>query len=324
MLAVPGLVLLARRRPRVVVTASALVLATLVVAGSWPMWRGGWNPPARFLLPVVPALALGLAASFQRGFGSASALLLGWSVFVGLAGGAEPRLVHRDRDGTAPLFRVFSGAEEWTRLLPSYVLPEENPERNRLALLWAAALGLAAASSVRPGRRPRGAALSAFGLLAATGAASLVSTHRTAGRDAVRLVGRAAVSVPGGSVVRAAGASWEARDLSWGPLYEPHRHPDGAAVGERLPLPAGSYRLEIDTEEVAPSMAPPSLVVRPDGAASGRVGPMESAPRVRRGVFEVRAGEGPVTLLLEGGGPFAVTQLRLEASTFGAGSGLSR
>lgn len=323
-LAVPGFALLFGRSRRGALVAVALTVATLLMAGSWPMWRGGWNPPARFLLPVVPALALGLAASFQGGFSSVSALLLGWSVWVGLAGGFEPRLVHRDRDGTAPLFRILSGAEEWTRLLPGYVLPEENPDRHRLALLWAAALGIAASSSLRSGTRPRSAALAGLGLLAATGGASLLSTHRTAGRDAVRLIGRAAVSVPGWSLLRSAGATWDSSDLAWGPLYEPHRHPDGAAVGERLSLPAGSYRFAVDGDEVAPGMPPPSLVIRPDGPAPSRSLPMTILGGARVGGFDVRAGAGPVTLLLEGGGPFVVRRMRLEASTFDPDSGLSR
>ncbi|PYQ03537.1 MAG: hypothetical protein DMF82_13040, partial [Acidobacteria bacterium] len=315
-LALPGFVLLLRRDRRGGLTAVTLVLATLLLAGSWPMWRGGWNPPARFLLPVVPALALGLAASFQRGLGSASALLLGWGVWTGLAGGAEPHLVHRDRDGTAPFFRAFSGAEEWTRLLPGYVLPDENPDRHRLALLWTAALAIAAASTLRPGQRPRGMATAALGLLAAAGGASLLSMHRTAGRDAVRLIGRAAWSIPGWHVVSVSDAVWEARDLTW-PLYEPHRYPAGAPIGERLLLPAGSYRLEVDVDEIAAAMAPPSLVVQVENPAATRSAPMEGAPGVRRGAFDVRAGEGPLTLRVDGGGPFVIKQIRLQASTYG-------
>ena len=323
-LVLPGFVLLWKRDQRCALAAVTLVLAALLMAGSWPMWRGGWNPPARFLLPVVPPLALGLAASFQRGLGSASALLLGWSVWTGLAGGIEPRLVHRDRDGTAPLFRVFSGAEEWTRLLPAYVLPEDNPDRHRLALLWAAALGLAAASSLRPGQRPRGAAVAALGLLAATGGAALLSTHRTGGRDAVRLIGRGAIRVPGWSFLRAADAVWGPRDLAWGPLYEPHRHPDGAVVGERLLLPAGAYRLDVDADEVAPAMPPPSLIVQPERPGGGRRLIVEGAPGARRCAFDVRVGEGAVTLALQGGGAFVLKRIRLQASTFGSDSGLSR
>src|SRR6185295_6511705 len=192
-------------------------------------------------------------------------------------GGMEPRLVHRDRDGTAPLFRAFSGAEEWTRLLPGYVLADENPDRQRLALLWTLTLGVAALCSLRSGPRPRGAAAAALGLLAAAGGASLLSTHRTRGRDAVRVVGRAAVSVPGWSLVRAAGATWAPRDLAWGPLYEPHRHPDGAAIGQRLLLPVGSYRLDVDTEEVGDTASIPALIVQPDRSGAVRTTPMEAS-----------------------------------------------
>src|SRR6185369_10497525 len=188
-LAVPGFVRLAMRDRRGALFAGGLIAAALLMAGSWPMWRGGWNPPARFLLPVVPALALGLAASFQRGFGSASALLLGWSVWTGLAGGMEPRLVHRDRDGTAPLFRAFSGAEEWTRLLPGYVLDESAGDRTALAAVWGVAL-LAAAAAVRGRGTPAGLGACIAGLAAAAGTASVLSTARTGGRDAVRVVGR--------------------------------------------------------------------------------------------------------------------------------------
>ena len=322
-LAAPGLVLLARRHRCAALACGALVVATLLTAGAWPMWRGGWNPPARFLLPVVPALALGLAASFQNGVGSATALLLGWSVWVGLAGGWEPRLVHRDRDGTAPFFRVFAGAEEWTRLLPGYVLPGENPDRDRLALLWTGALGLAAIASVRPGLRARGGAMAALGLLGAAGTASLLSTHRTGGRDAVRLVGRTAVSVPGWHVARPAAAAWEPRELTWGPAYEPHRHPDGAAVGERLPLPQGRYDLRLQGEEIASEMPPPGLVVRPEGTAAGRVIGMEKDAGLRSASFEVRPGEGAATLSLVGGGPFLIKRIELRTSTFDPAAGLN-
>jgi hypothetical protein len=287
------------------------------------MWRGGWNPPARFLLPVMPALALAVAASFQRGLGFPAALLLGWSLWTGVAGGLEPRLVHRDRDRTAPFFRARSGAEEWTRLLPGYVIPEDNPDRHRLALVWSATLGLAAAASLRPGTRPRSAALATLGLLTAAGGASVLSVHRTAGRDAVRLVGRGSLSVPGWRIAKAP-AVWEPRDLAWGPLYEPHRHPGGGVVGERLALPAGAYRLEIDVEEVAPELPPPLLVVHGDGVREGRAVFMAKDFGARSAAFEVRGGEAAVTLSLRDGGPFVVKRIRLRASTFAAERGLNR
>jgi hypothetical protein len=321
-LAIPGLALLFRRTPRGVLVAAGLVVVTLVLAGAWPMWRGGWNPPARFLLPVLPALALGVAGSFQKGFGFPSALLLGWSLWTGLGGGLEPRLVHRDRDGTAPLFRALSGAEEWTRLLPGYVIPEDNPDRHRLALIWTVALGLSAAVSLRPGTKPRSGALAALGLLAAAGAASILSTRRTAGRDAVRLIGRPALSVPGWRT-GAFPSVWEPKELAWGPLYEPHRHPEGAVVGERLALRPGTYGLEVEVDEVAPELSPPILVVQPGGARASRVVPMARRPGVRSATFDVRAGEPAVTLSLKGGGPFVIRRIGLAASTFAPDGGLN-
>ena len=52
----PGFALLWRRDRRLAIAArprpSCVVLLT---AGSWHMWRGGFNPPARFLVPIVPA-----------------------------------------------------------------------------------------------------------------------------------------------------------------------------------------------------------------------------------------------------------------------------
>lgn len=323
-LAVPGLALVSRRSRRGGLAAGGLVVVALVIAAAWPMWRGGWNPPARFLLPVVPALALGLAASFQNGFGSASALLLGWSLWTGLAGGLEPRLVHRDRDGTAPFFRIFAGAEEWTRLLPGYVLPDENPDRHRLALAWAGALGVAAASSLRPGTRAEGAALAALGLLGVAGTASLLSTHRTGGRDAVRLVGRKALSVPGWRMSGAAGATWEPRELGWGPLYEPHRYPEGAVLGERLPLPDGSYRLSLDVEEVAPDQPLPTLSLRPGGEAPRGEAVIERGEGECRSHFDVHGAQDDVTLSLQGGAPLIIKKIRLEASTFPPPGGLTR
>src|SRR5206468_325282 len=111
-----------------------------------------FNPPARFLLPVVPALALAVAARVRGGISSGAALLVSWGLWTGAIGAWDRPLVHRDRDGTAPLLRAASGAEEWTRLLPGFVLDESAADRARLTAVWAAAL-LAATFSARAGRQ---------------------------------------------------------------------------------------------------------------------------------------------------------------------------
>jgi len=322
-LAVPGVVALFATSRRLGAAVLALVAIVLLTAGSWPMWRGGFNPPARFLVPVLPALALCVAAALRRGAGSGAVLLAGWSLWTGLAGGWDPRLVHRDRDGTAPFFRERSGAEEWTRLLPAYVLPEEEADRHRLACAWLVALGLAAAPWRRRAPTPVGSGLATAGLLAAAVVASKVSDRKTEGRDAVRLVGRPALATPGWSATRLAAGEWRPSDLRWGPAYEPHRQPDGAVLGARLPLPPGSYRLDVMGQDLAPDREPPALVVAPEPRATERSAPMARTEQGWSASFDVLAGETAVTLGARGGGPMVLQQLRVRASTISAETGLN-
>ena len=318
-LAVPGLVRLARARRLEGATAAGLVVAVVAVASAWPMWRGGFNPPARFLLPVLPAMALGVAAWLKRGLTFPAAMLIGWSAWTGLAGAADRQLVHRDRDGTAPFFRAHSGALEWTRLLPGFVLEESARDRLPLTVIWAVALGAAAVA-----RKPPTASrvlLGWGGLLAASAVASHVGTERSRGREAVRLLERTAVALPAGPVVRGE-AAWTAAELGWGPLYEPHRHPDGAEIGSRLALPEGDYTIELDVDRVPSSLAAPVVEVRSVAGVFG--GELQEDPAgALRGGFRLADG-GPSTLVLRGGGPLILKEIRLRRSTFSAGAGPTR
>jgi hypothetical protein len=314
-LAVPGLIRLARVRPGPAVVAAVLALSVLLVAGSWHMWRGGFNPPARFLVPVVPLLAAAVAFTLRRGVGAAAALAIGWSLWTGLSGAWEPRLVHRDRDGTAPFFRARSGAEEWTRLLPAYVLAE--PDRHSLALMWGAALGTAALLASRPPRRhPMAFAAGWAGLAASAAVASAVSDARTGGRDAMRVIGRPALEIPRWTSFRTAPARWGPEALAWGPVFEPHRHADGAELGARLPLSPGRYRIWLDVDEFA-ATPPGELEIRPEPEAP----PRRVAFRRRLGGyeadFEALPGERAVTMVLRGGPPFTLKELRVEVQPSG-------
>jgi hypothetical protein len=286
------------------------------------MWRGGFNPPARFLVPIVPALALAVAARLARGWTAGAALLAAWGLWTGAIGTWDRALVHRDRDGTAPLLRAFSGAEEWTRLLPGYVLEESERDRARLAIVWTAALAAAAWAGKRRGPvTPAGLAVASVGLLAATGVASRLSTARTGGRDAVRLIGRPSLGVPGWTLLARTPGLWPAAELGWGPLYEPHRAPEGAVIGDRLGLPPGPYVVTIEGEPVPSSLPPPALVSGPSGAPP-RVDPLERAGGRLTGRFEVAAGRD-TTLRLADGGPFILKEIRVEAgSTFSSPPGL--
>jgi hypothetical protein len=289
----------------------SLVLLVVLTAGSWDMWRGGFNPPARFLVPLLPALALGVAWGLRRGLTAPAAMLLGWSLWAGLSGAASPELIHRDRDGTAPFFRVHSGGLEWTRLLPGFVLAES--ERWRLALVWSLALGLAAGAR----RAPAGlgsVALSTGGLLAATLAASQLSHARTEGRDAVRLLGRTAIEWPRLRATASATARWGPSALAWGPLFEPHRYPDGATLGSRLVLPAGSYRLRLMATDSVPLGAAPRLLVHGEDRDSALVAvPFESAePRGWTAAFTVGAlEEHGLRLAVTGGSAFVLQEVEI-------------
>jgi hypothetical protein len=317
-LALPGFAFLWRRDRRLAIATGAAVAVGLLTAGTWHMWRGGFNPPGRFLVPIAPLLAVAMAMAWdRRGLTGGASLLLGWTLWTGLAGAFDPQLVHRDRDGTAPLFRQLSGAREWTGLLPAYVLAD--PDRHRLGAVWAVAI-LAAlpwrARAVTAGR----VAAAGLGLVLAGQVAATMSHARTDDRDAVRVVGRPGVRVPGWRADAVVTAEWTPEALGWGPVYEPHRTAGGAEVGRRLPLPVGRYRLALLGETLAPDGAGPPLVVAPDRpGAPVRVSPSRPAPSGWEADFEVRPADRAVSLRLLGGGPIVLKGLRLAAQPAGAG-----
>jgi hypothetical protein len=118
-------------------------------------------------------------------------------------------------------------------------------------------------------------------------------------------VGRPALSIPGWFVVRSATGRWGGADLGWGPLYEPQRHPAGAAVGGRLPLDAGRYRLSVDVDPELSVMDPPPrlelLAEVRDGPPVARSSSFARTAASLSVPFEVRPGERAVTLLLRDG-----------------------
>ena len=255
-------------------------------------------------------------------------MLAGWGLWVGLEGAWQPRLVHRDRDGTAPLFRERSGAQEWSGLLPGYVLQE--PRHDALAGIWAVSLLLAV--PWRP-KRPTAARVAAAGLgwIAAAQVAGWVAEPRTRDRDSVRLVGRPALLAPGWTTVDSAEGEWSPATLGWGPLYEPHRHPDGAPLGRRLALPAGTYELGVLGQRLGTGPPWGTLEVVPDAPGSPRRrASLEPEAGGLVASFSVRTGERAVTLRMQAGGPMVVERLRLRANlsegerSKGSGASVSR
>lgn len=259
-LAIGGAVALWRRH-RVLAVAGALAFGGVVLTASvWPMWRGGFNPPARFLVPLVPILAAALALTLSRGLRASTALLAGWSLWCGLGGAMNIETVHRDRDGVAPFFRTQSGAREWTAALPSFVLEEDKATRV-LMWPWLLLLSIPVAASLR--RSSDGGATPVTGRAVALASLAVVTTAlvadgasprvREPGRDAARLLGRPTISLPTFAFEAASPAEWPL-DL----FYEPHRHPEGVLFARAVPLRSGTWEIAIAAEA---SAAPPTLVM---------------------------------------------------------------
>jgi hypothetical protein len=158
-----------------------------------------------------------------------------------------------------------------------------------------------------------------LGLLAAAGTASSISDGRTAGRDAVRLVGRPALELPFPRFVAAASARWGLEALPWGPAYEPHRFPSGAPLAERLRLPAGAFTLEIRAERLdAGSPAPRLAVVEGDSGGETEVA-LAAEGDGYRACFERPRPSSDLTLRVRGGGAFLLEWVELRAQPSCAG-----
>jgi hypothetical protein len=306
-----GFVHLARKNRTLALAGLVAALGVIATASVWPMWRGGFNPPARFLVPLISILTAGLALSLQRGIRPATALLAGWSLWCGLGGALNIDTIHRDRDGVAPFFRTQSGAREWTAALPSFVLSEDRPTRI-LAWPWTILLGLALLSALRrsPGGTPGSwnrdllLALSAF-VATAVVTDRLSPRLRAPERDAMRLLGAPSLLLPSVQFQSSTEAAWTI-DL----FYEPHRFPDGLAFAHAVRLERDGYSILLLLADAPTASAVPSLVLRDRRSGRTRVSPVTLQAESLHSRFEIDEA-GDYDLLLRGGEPVALRQIRL-------------
>jgi hypothetical protein len=142
LLALAGLPSLVRRQAWPHLLLGLAVVAPLV---TWRMWWGGQCPPARFLVPLLPLLAVALArrraesaAGLSRWF---AGLLAAGFVFsaVAVADPAARILLNRGNRPTR-LWAALSGGAPIGDYLPS--LTHASAREARLALVWVAALAL--------------------------------------------------------------------------------------------------------------------------------------------------------------------------------------
>jgi hypothetical protein len=143
LLAGAGLVTLAQGRLRETWPHLLVAAAVLAPLPTWRMWWGGQCPPARFLVPLVPFLAVALAvrqAEGRRGLVRWTAPLLaaGFGLFVFMTvRPAELMLLNRG-DRPTRVWAALSGQTPLERYLPSLV--GGGPDELRVAALWAIAL----------------------------------------------------------------------------------------------------------------------------------------------------------------------------------------
>ncbi len=160
-IAIPGAASLFARRAGDALRALLLAAASLLVGASVSMWWGGACPPARFVVPALPALALCLAAAIERRR-ELSAALFGVGLAVLALAAAAPRALHNRPDGESALLRHLAPALDLDSSLPSYVV-----EGGSSALLTATAAGATALAWLLGGR---GLLAGAIGYAALAGA----------------------------------------------------------------------------------------------------------------------------------------------------------
>jgi hypothetical protein len=151
-LALPGSVLLLRARAGDGLRALLLGASSALVGAAFSMWWGGACPPARFLVPALPALALALAPALTAR-PALSGGLAGFGLAVVALAAEAPRALHNRADGESALLRHLSPAVDLDPSLPSFV--GAGGDAPVLALTLAVALVLLWA------RGPRGFALGA-------------------------------------------------------------------------------------------------------------------------------------------------------------------
>jgi hypothetical protein len=142
LVALAGLGRLARLRAWESLLVAAAVVAPVL---PWRMWWGGQCPPARFLVPLVPVLALALAARVALSrTGLArwrwALAFLGLATTIGMTLRPAALLLLNRGDRPTRLWAALSGERPIAAYLPSLV--SAVPDEWRVATVWLAALAV--------------------------------------------------------------------------------------------------------------------------------------------------------------------------------------
>lgn len=149
-LAVPGIVLLLRRREHRLPAVGAITTAVLFLAATtrFYMWWGGSSAPARFLVPIVPLLAPLVAYAIAELTNRVGRALVVSTVFLTIAVAfiaavsTGERLLYSDPHGSSSLVQALQGPAPLDLILPTFT--EENLRTPIVTSLpWLAALVIA-------------------------------------------------------------------------------------------------------------------------------------------------------------------------------------
>jgi hypothetical protein len=102
--------------------ASALYIITLIPRSEW---HGGWSPPLRYIVFLMPILALGAAAIWQRVNGGVIALMALWTAGLVVHGVAFPWRLFHIANGENIVGETLSRIDrsDFSRLFPSFIRP---------------------------------------------------------------------------------------------------------------------------------------------------------------------------------------------------------
>lgn len=135
-----------------------VLVAVILPALSWRMWWGGQCPPARFLVPAIPILALaaGVGAATARGLARWRGPLAAGGFLLALTMTADPGallLLNRANRPTRVWSSLAGEGVDLGRYLPSLTLAD--PVETRVAVVWVLVTGTLVALHVLALRRDR-------------------------------------------------------------------------------------------------------------------------------------------------------------------------
>ncbi len=134
---------------RLGISASVLYLLYLVPRSEW---HGGWSPPLRYIVVLMPILALGVAAVWERTSAGVRAILAAWTVLLVVHGAAFPwRLFHlATGENFIGEWLSTRWQSDFSRLMPSFIRPNAAAIVASVAIVVVLAFSAARALTKKP------------------------------------------------------------------------------------------------------------------------------------------------------------------------------